>query len=142
MKIRHVGIVCQNIELMEIFYISLGFDKFSENIESGDYIDHLTKIKGAKIFWKKYKNKFEDILELLKYEVNFPLNYKVSSQPVYRRGVSHFAFTVKNINKTTDLIKTNGGCLVNLPTISPDRKVKVCYANDVEGNLLEIVEEL
>ena len=142
MKVRHLGIVCKNLEIMENFYVNFGFEKFSEDVESGEYIDHLTKIKGAKIFWKKYKNKFGDILELLKYEVNFPLDTRVFSQPVYRRGVSHFAFTVKNINKTSNLIKDNGGSLVNNPVISPDGKVKVCYANDVEGNLIEIVEVL
>ena len=142
MKIRHVGIVCEDLNLMENFYENFGFKKISENIESGKYIDHLTNITGAKIIWKKYNNKFGDLLELLKYETDFDIDTSIFSQPVYRRGVSHFAFTVIDIKATSQLIERLGGCLMNKPIISPDGKVKVCYANDVEGNLIEIVEEL
>ena len=75
------------------------------------------------------------------------LNYlcqltSIFSQPVYRRGVSHIAFTVPDIKNTSELVKRLGGCLVNEPILSQDGKVKVCYANDVEGNLIELVEEL
>ena len=142
MKVRHLGIVCEDLNLMQNFYENFGFTKFSENIESGKYIDHLTKIKGAKIIWKKYNNEFGDLLELLKYEVNFNIDKSIFSQLVYRRGISHIAFTVKDIKKTSELIQRLGGCLVNDPILSQDGKVKVCYANDVEGNLIEIVEEL
>ena len=142
MKIRHVGIVCEDLNLMENFYENFGFKKFSENIESGKYIDHLTNIAGTKIIWKKYNNKFGDLLELLKYEVSFNVDKSIFSQPVYRRGVSHIAFTVPDIKNTSELVKRLGGCLVNEPILSQDGKVKVCYANDVEGNLIELVEEL
>jgi catechol 2,3-dioxygenase-like lactoylglutathione lyase family enzyme len=142
MKIRHVGIVCEDLNLMENFYENFGFKKFSENTESGQYIDHLTNIVGTKIMWKKYNNKFGDLLELLKYEVSFNIDKSISSQPVYRRGVSHIAFTVPDIKNTSELVKRLGGCLVNEPILSQDGKVKVCYANDVEGNLIELVEEL
>ena len=142
MKIRHLGIVCEDLKLMENFYLNLGFIKFSENTETGKYIDHLTNLKGAKIIWKKYNNKYGDLLELLKYDISLETDSSIFSQPIYRRGISHFAFTVKDIDLTSTLFKELGGCLVNKPIISPDGKVKVCYANDVEGNLIEIVEEL
>ena len=74
MQLRHFGIVCENIKSMESFYTQFGFKKISEDIESGKYIDHLTNIKDAKIIWKKYKNKFGNLLELLKYELNFEIN--------------------------------------------------------------------
>tara|TARA_B100000131_G_C17935523_1_gene540147 strand:- start:398 stop:829 length:432 start_codon:yes stop_codon:yes gene_type:complete len=141
MKFRHSAIVCENIDRMEEFYKIFEFKNLSAKLEVGSYIEDLTKIKNNKLFWKKYVNQEGDILELIKYE-NIKYKNTKNKQEVYQRGFSHIAFTVKNINLTLDSLIKKGGSIINKPIKSPDGKVLVCYAYDVEGNLLELVEEL
>ena len=57
-------------------------------------------------------------------------------------GCSHIAFSVDNIEITCQKIKAMGGSIVNSPALTVDKKVKVAYCHDIEGVLMEIVEEL
>ena len=43
---------------------------------------------------------------------------------------------------TEQKIKKIGGSMVNSPALTNDKKVKVAYCHDNEGNLIEIVEVL
>ena len=57
-------------------------------------------------------------------------------------GCSHLAFSVDNIDSICEKIEEIGGSVVNLPALTSDKKVKVAYCHDNEGNLMEIVEVL
>ncbi len=52
------------------------------------------------------------------------------------------AITVNNIYDSCEKIISLGGRVINKPSISKDGKVKLVYCYDIEGALLEIVEEL
>ena len=141
MKLRHFAIVCKEIDQMEKFYKNFGFNDLSNNKEVGKYINTLTGLNDVTLYWKKYINDKNDILELIKYE-RFNLGKKNYKQKVFKKGFSHVAFTVENINYTVEILVKNGGTLVSDPLMSNDGKVYVCYAYDIEGNLIELVEEI
>jgi catechol 2,3-dioxygenase-like lactoylglutathione lyase family enzyme len=123
------------------FYQELGFNKFSEDIEEGSFIDQVTGIKGTKLEWVKLKSLDGNLLELLKY--HYDDHSKIlKNAPVNKLGCSHIAFTVKDIEQACKVILNNGGSLQNQPAISPNGNVMVSYCFDPEGVLMEIVEEI
>jgi lactoylglutathione lyase len=138
---RHTGIVVRDLEKAIIFYNLLGFKLQNRCIEEGPYIDKLVGLINARIEWAKLSLSDGSLLELLQYH-SHPKNKDVKLQPANRLGCSHIALTVENISEAIKIIKTNGGIVDSEVQISPDGKVKVIYAFDTEGNILEIVEEL
>ena len=103
MKLRHFAIVCNEIDQMEKFYKNFGFSDLSNNKEVGKYINTLTGLNDVTLYWKKYINDKNDILELIKYE-RFNLGKKNYKQKVFKKGFSHVAFTVENINYTVEIL--------------------------------------
>ena len=139
--IRHTGIVVRNLDQSLQFYKKLGFQLWSREIEFGDFIDQVVGISKVSIEVAKLKLPDSSMIELLQY-LSHPQNDEIAKAPSNRLGCSHVAFTVENIETSCDEIKDMGGSIVNPPALSPNGLVKVAYAHDIEGNLLELVEEL
>ena len=140
---RHTGFVVNNLDKFISFYEGLGLKVISRMIEKGDYIDNLVSLKNVKLEWAKLALPDNSVIELLKYHSHPTLiNTPTYHQNANRIGCSHIAFTVSNIQQTTDYICSNGGSIKNKHQISPDGNVKVAYCYDIEGNILEIVEIL
>lgn len=139
--VRHTGIVVRDLSKAVVFYKALGFVDFNHDLEKGDFIEQVTGISGVNLEWVKLKAPDGFLLELLKYHSNSN-NPPVKKQKANKFGCSHMAFSVENIDKTCSLIKKNGGSIINKPSISDDKKVKVAYCHDIEGVLMEIVEVL
>jgi len=59
-----------------------------------------------------------------------------------RLGCSHLALTVQKIENVISYFLENGGSILEDFQISTDKKVKVVYCYDFEGNIIEIVEEI
>jgi catechol 2,3-dioxygenase-like lactoylglutathione lyase family enzyme len=140
-KTRHTGIVVMNLSKSIFFYEKLGFKLDSRKIETGDYIDQLVGIKQTKLEWAKLKLPDNSLLELLQYH-SHPLFNSNKLQESNRLGCSHIAFSVDNIETVINQIIINGGKSDRSFQVSPDGRVKVVYCYDLEGNILEIVEEL
>ena len=79
------------------------------------------------------------LLELLQYQQP-TRGQKKTKQLSNEMGVSHVAFTVKNMDRICEQIVRLGGGLVNEPALTENSLFKVAYCYDVEGNLFEIVE--
>jgi len=139
---RHTGIVVRNLDAAIKFYRGLGMDLVSRMTEQGEYIDTLVGLSNTRLEWAKLKLPDNSLLELLQYHSHPVLNGDMVLQESNRLGCSHIAFTVKDMNQTISYIVGNGGSIKNNYQISPDGKVKVLYCYDLEGNILEIVEEL
>jgi len=139
---RHTGIVVTNIEKAVTFYLGLGFQLVARMIEEGEYIDSLVGLDKTRLEWAKLKLPDNSLLELLQYH-SHPENKNVHAlQDANRIGCSHIAFTVSDIEETIGYITGNGGQIKNNYQVSPEGKVKVIYCYDLEGNILEIVQEL
>lgn len=143
MSIRHVGIVVHWLDEMTEFYKRLGFEIYDKsNIESNT----LQKLYGYKqehmdleATIVKLKSKKDDsIIELIKYK-NFFLPTK-SKEP-YGKGITHFAINVDNLIELCSDLRKRYGTKFNSPIMETEY-VKMCYARDVEGNYLELVETI
>ena len=140
-NLRHTGIVVNNLDKCLNFYLSLGFDEVSREIETGSYIDNLVGLNNVKLECAKLALNENITLELLKYH-SHPYENNDLPRMSNRVGCSHIALTVSNILECFNLISQNGGGSINQIQTSPNGKVKVVYCYDPEGNIIEVVEEL
>jgi catechol 2,3-dioxygenase-like lactoylglutathione lyase family enzyme len=140
-NVRHTGIVVRDLEESAKFYRALGFVDENRAIEEGIFIDTVVGLQNTKLEWIKLKAKDGYLLELLQYH-SHPIVEKTDKQKPNQLGCSHLAFTVENIDNVCQEVKKLGGAIVNLAALTKDKKVKVAYCYDIEGNLMEIVEVL
>ena len=139
--VRHTGVVVRDLEKSTEFYCALGFVEDNQAIEEGDFIDTVVGMQNVKLEWVKLKAPDGYLLELLQYH-SHPEQKKITRQRSNQLGCSHLAFSVDGINAVCEKIEKIGGSVVNSPVLTDDKKVKVAYCHDNEGNLMEIVEIL
>jgi predicted enzyme related to lactoylglutathione lyase len=140
---RHTGFVVLDLERFIKFYEGFGLTLVSRMIEVGEYIENLVGLKGVKLEWAKMSLPDGSLIELLQYHThNEQIQNITQFQSPNRLGCSHIALTVKNIEMAIEYICNSGGGIINEYQTSPDGKVKVAYCFDMEGNILEIVENL
>ena len=141
-NIRHIGIVTEALKKSLWFYEKvLGFKKKVAMKEFGKTTDRLTNLKKAMIETVKLKSPKSDVMiELLKFKKRnkqSKKNYNIS-----RIGTSHFAITIKNIDKNYKFLKKKGISFICKPILSNDKKVKLTFCRAPEGTLIEMVEEI
>lgn len=140
---RHTGVVVKDIKRAIAFYEGLGMKRKAESIEEGAYIDQLVGLQDTRLEWAKLELPDHSLVELLQYHSHPEGNANISTQQISNRlGCSHIAFTVDDIFEILRYILDNGGSSKGKIQISPDGNVKVLYCYDMEGNILELVEEL
>lgn len=141
-SIRHTGLVVLDLDRSIEFYTTFfSLTVANRMIEKGEYIEKLTGISGAIIEWVKLKDENGCILELLHYhspdicnEIGLPASNNL--------GCSHVAFTVDDIDYVFDELKKRGLGYKSEPLISTDGRVRVMYAHDPDGIIIEIVQEI
>lgn len=140
-KLRHIGIVVRDLEKAKSFYQDIfNLKVINQIVEEGEYVENLVGIENASIHWAKLKAVDGTIIELLEYKDN-PHQEK-NNYLANRLGCSHIAVSVENIDVVYKKLQ-NYHCKCNSkPLFSPDGKVKVMYCHDIDGTILEIVEEL
>ncbi|WP_294961207.1 VOC family protein [Sulfurimonas sp.] len=140
-KLRHIGIVVRNLKDSVAFYKDLfDLEVQKEMIEEGKYIDELVAIKDASISWTKLKAKDGTVLELLEYQNT--IKQEKNNYAANRLGCSHIAVSVKNIDEIYEKLQKYNCKCNSKPLFSPDGNVKVMYGHDIDGTILEVVEEL
>jgi len=139
--VRHTGLVIRDLEKAVEFYCALGFIEDNRATEEGEFIDAVVGLQGTKLEWVKLKAPDGYLLELLQYH-SHPERKEIKKQKSNQLGCSHIAFSVEDIDTVCNKIEKIGGGIVNPPALTNDKKVKVAYCHDNEGNLMEIVEIL
>jgi len=140
---RHTGFVVLDLEKFIKFYEGFGLKLISRMVEQSDYIDKLVGLKNVKLEWAKLSLPDGSLIELLKYHTHIDSSHSVGEVQLSNRvGCSHIALTVKEIEEAIEYICLSGGSIKNKYQTSPDGNVKVAYCYDMEGNILEIVQEL
>lgn len=133
-KFRHIGIVVKDISRYESFLNKIGYVLFYDEIEGGLDIENLIKLK-TDIKIKKFKNRFNNIIEILKYPKQ-NCNNKANPNNV---GLNHVALTVSNLDETIKKFLECGGEL--LGEVVEKENIKLCYIFDFERNIFELVQE-
>ena len=138
--IRHIGIVVNDLEKALHFYRdTLGLKIKREMSEAGKYIDNLSGLKEVRVKTIKLSADDGNLVELLYYESR---SGKLIERKIYDIGYSHIAFTVENLDYEYKRLKEKGVKFNCISQVSPDRKAKVAFCHDPEGNLIELVEEI
>lgn len=140
---RHTGLVVRDLETSLAFYRDfLGLELAGRAREEGPYIENLVGIPGAILEWAKLKTPGGHLVELLQY-----ISHPAPDSPEVlgradRPGCSHLAFTVADIDSLFEALAAAGHKCNHAPQFSPDGKVKVMYAHDPDGIILELVQEI
>lgn len=138
--IRHTGIVVHDLEKALHFYRDiLGLKVQREMVETGEYINNLFALKGARVKTVKMSASDGNLIELL-YCESHPGSFV--NKGISDMGYSHIAFTIENLDYEYNRLKEKGVKFNCAPQVSPDGKAKVAFCYDCEGNLIELVEEL
>jgi len=140
-NIRHTGLVVRDLENSLKFYQALGLSLLQRETETGKFIETVVGLPGACVEWAKLLTPNGSVVELLQYHSHTSLQ-PIKKSESNRLGCSHIAFTVKDIDSCCNLICQLGGSIVDEPMESPKGNVRVNYAHDPDGILIELVEEL
>jgi catechol 2,3-dioxygenase-like lactoylglutathione lyase family enzyme len=140
-NIRHTVITVNNLEKTITFFIdTLGLKLKKKMNERGTYIDNMLKLDKVKVTTAKLKAPDGNLIELLKFK-----NYKDKkkwSGKLYSTGLTHMAFSVKNLDKSYKILKKKGVFFNAPPQLSPDGFAKVTFCKGPENFYIELVEEL
>lgn len=141
-EFRHIGIVVNDLDVSLRFYRDLlGLKVLKQMEEGGKFIDKVLGLQDVQVTTVKMGFGQHTLIELLHYD---RLSRKNGSpvKEICINGLTHIAFTVKNLEETYDRLKKHGVGFVSEPEISPDRYAKVTFCKDPEGNFIELVEVL
>ena len=140
-SVRHVGITVQDMEKsLKLYRDYFKFQVVWDEIEQGKFIDGLSGIDNIVVRTVKLKDLNGGMIELLEYE-SHPQSLE-NLRPIVNIGVSHFAMTVQDLDKTYEDLLKLGLSFNEKPAISPDGGAKVCFGRDFDGTLIELVEVL
>lgn len=139
-SLRHVGIVCQDLTKMTKFYKLLGFEEIENAEVYGKFVDELVGLHNTNIKIIKLKSISNDcVIEFLKYK---KAKSKKGKSELWEQGISHISITVDDIDKVFEVLKLNGAEFLTAPLVSTYGNVKVYFCRDIEGNWLEICQDL
>ena len=140
-KTRHTGLVVKNLSASIAFYEGLGLSVWKRENEKGDFISQVVGLEHVEIETAKLNVGDGSLLELLEYK-SHPTIPPSSNYSSNNHGCSHVAFTVQDVEEICSQIVRLGGSIVNPPVVSVNGLVKVMYGHDLDGILMELVEEL
>ena len=142
-RARHTGLVVENIDrALKLYRDILGLKIWRREFEpQGSYIENLVGIPGVKVEYAKLQVGDGTLVELLQYH-SHPEKGSGKPYPSNRHGASHIALTVSDIDALHQELVAGGFHCNSGPLVSPDGKVKVLYCHDLDGIILELVEEL
>ena len=105
-EIRHIGITVQDLKKSINFFVKdLGFKVHKKMVEEGTYLEKMLNLPKIKVTTVKLKAPDGNLVELLKFK-NFKHKNKWQGK-IYHTGPTHFALTVKNLDKTYAKLKKN-----------------------------------
>jgi catechol 2,3-dioxygenase-like lactoylglutathione lyase family enzyme len=148
--VRHVGLVCSNIDTSIVFYESLGFVLENAPLEeSGKIAETVVGIKNVVYKTVKMHLANDDItmwresgfrLELVEY-----INPKSNLRSDFDNnliGRVHLCFSIKDLDATVKHAKLHGAHVPFNSTFDVTQKMKYIYIFDPDKNPLELVEKI
>ena len=135
---RHVGIVVNDLDKMIWFYQDLiGLEIIYDKIEEGRFLNHILNSNNKSPRIIKLGRNNETIVELLYFG-----DCEINEKNLFDNGYTHFALTIGDGNYLYDKFIENGLSVINTPSISDEKTVKVFFGMDPENNIIEFVELL
>ena len=139
--IRHVGIVVQDIQKSINFWRDhFDFSIYLDQIEEGEFIEHLLKIPNVKVRTVKMKGQDNSLIELLYFFEKQDIDQWRGN--LTSTGLTHLAVNINNLNEKIKNLQSHGFELINQPRKSENGSVLVAFVNGPEGILVELVESI
>ena len=133
-NIRHSGIVVNDIDMAKLFYCDiLGMKIVSEST-------HLRDAFLEKVLDTTYLN--FSIIKMVAPNGSMLELYVSQDMESGRESFAHVAFTVGNLLDIYDKLVDQGFEPLSIPCLDNQKKHKVMFVEDFNGNLIELVEEL
>lgn len=136
--VRHVGIVVENLPVMEQFFESMGFRTVHKKTETGRFIDALLGGEAVEVVTCKMCGSKGTVIELLDYLC--PKTERSQKKEVNSQGINHMAITVESVDSVYELVCGLGCEIISKPALNDNSTARVFYCRDPEDNLMEIVE--
>ena len=139
---RHFGVVVNDLDASLAFYQGvLGLVPVRRMEERGPFVETILALPGVDLTTVKLAAEEGGVqIELLRFHSHPDTEGRET--PPYRRGPTHMAFTVADIEALCRRIAAMGLPLLSLPAISEDGRAKVAFCRDPDGGLVELVEML
>lgn len=139
--IRHTGIYVKDMAAMLEFYKDIfGLKEMVRQNERGEYIS--TVLGESNVDIDVCKLAFQDgsMIELIYYKA---MDDEIKwEEKLFQCGKMHIAITIFSAWEMYNRLKEKGCFILSEPCESPDQRARVFFARDIEGNYLELVEEL
>jgi len=140
-EMRHVGIVVRDMDRNLRFWRDvMGLKVAADFWEQGEFIETVQALRGVKLHMIKLTAPDESMVELL-HDEGHPTEAP-ERNALCDRGIRHIAFTVADVEAAWHTMVAEKCEVLSKPVSSPDRKARLFFARDPEGNLLELVEML
>ena len=153
-KLRHAGLVVDDMDKALHFYRDLlGLEIVKDALEAGPFVGHILGMPGVKVRTVKMRCGEEGLLELLDFgkdraagagreladhaapDRGSALRRDLAPlRNIAAAGFTHLALTVKDLGALHGKLEAAGAVFVAAPAVSPDRRVKVAFCRDLEGN--------
>ena len=137
-SLRHVGLIVNNIDIsLKIYRDVLGFKPKIDQVESGNFYEHLTGIDSGVARTCKCYSLDGSCIELIEYISHKPLK---RSKELLTEGFNHVALNVSDLDSVYKSLTGLGLRFINKPEINNEKTAKVAFCYDYEKNLLELVQ--
>lgn len=137
-NLRHVGLIVHDIDKSyELYRDILGFIPKVDQIESGDFYEHLTGLKSGIARTSKCYSKDGTCIELIEYKSQ---KADIRNKQLTSEGFNHIALNIDNLDLLHQKLASIGIEFINTPKMNEEKTAKVAFCKDFEGNLLELVQ--
>ncbi|HWY61200.1 MAG TPA: VOC family protein [Rhizomicrobium sp.] len=140
-SLRHAGIVVSDLDRALYFYCDLlGLTLARRMQESGPFVSSILGMENVEVETAKLAGEDGSQLELLAFIQ--PVADLAPPPSLIRRGPTHIALTVRNLDSLYARMAAQGVNFTTAPRVSVDGGAKVTFCRDPDGTYLELVEPL
>ena len=137
-SLRHVGLIVKDIDKSyELYRDILGFIPKVDQIEKGEFYEHLTGLVSGVARTSKCYSEDGTCIELIEYQSQLSDD---RHKNLTSDGFNHIALNVNDLDSLHEKVIGIGIEFINEPKLNPEKTAKVAFCKDFEGNLLELVQ--
>lgn len=137
-NLRHVGLIVKDIDKSyELYRDILGFIPKVDQIEKGEFYEHLTGLVSGVARTSKCYSEDGTCIEFIEYQSQSSDN---RHKNLTSDGFNHIALNVDDLDFLHTRLVDIGLEFINKPKLNPDKTAKVAFCYDFENNLLELVQ--
>lgn len=137
-NLRHVGLIVQDIDKSyELYRDILGFIPKVDQIEKGDFYEHLTGLISGVARTSKCYSSDGTCIEFIEYQSQ---KADCREKGLTSEGFNHIALNIDDLDSLHEKLLSIGLEFINEPKLNPEKTAKVAFCRDFEGNLLELVQ--